>query len=384
MAKSRGEVQMAAVAASKFHFEILTTSTGGARRGRVHTTRGTFETPVFMPVGTRGTIKAALVGQIAEIGFEVILGNTYHLMLRPGAEVVASFGSLHGFTGWKRHMLTDSGGFQVMSLGAEYSEQGARFRSIYDGSVHTVTPEEAVTLQELIGADIQMVLDVCTMLPAPRDRVERALELTHQWAKRARSSKSRPDQAQFGIVQGGGELDLRALSAKFIADLDFEGHAIGGLAVGESRGEMLAAIEASVEHLPEGKVRYLMGVGDPVGMLEAIARGVDMFDCVAPSRIARHGQAMTFAGKLHMKNLRYQRDERPIEDGCPCAACAGYPRGLVRHLLNVGEPTAGMLLTLHNLTFMHRLVQRARTAIVDGTLGAVIAEVRSAWDAGPD
>ena len=375
---------MAAVAARKFEFEILATAAGGARRGRVHTSRGSYETPVFMPVGTRGTIKAALVGQVAEIGFEVILGNTYHLMLRPGAGVVASFGSLHGFTGWKRHMLTDSGGFQVMSLGAEYSEQGARFRSIYDGSVHTVTPEEAVALQELIGADIQMVLDVCTMLPASRDKVERALELTHQWAKRARAAKSRQDQAQFGIVQGGGELDLRAESAKFISDLDFEGHAIGGLAVGESRDEMLAAIDASVEYLPDAKVRYLMGVGDPVGMLEAIARGVDMFDCVAPSRIARHGQAMTFEGKLHMKNLRYQRDEGPIEEGCPCPACAGYPRGLVRHLLNVGEPTAGTLLTLHNLTFMHRLIERARAGIVDGSLGALVAEVRGAWDVRPD
>ena len=371
------------VAARMFEFEVLATASG-ARRGRVQTGRGSYETPVYMPVGTRGTIKAALSGQVAEIGFEVVLGNTYHLMLRPGAEVVASFGSLHGFTGWKRHMLTDSGGFQVMSLGAEYSERGARFRSIYDGSIHTVTPEQAVELQELIGADIQMVLDVCTMLPASRDKVERAMELTHQWARRARAVKSRDDQAQFGIVQGGGERDLRAESAKFVADLDFEGHAIGGLAVGESRDEMLAAIEASVEHLPDSKVRYLMGVGDPVGMLEAIARGVDMFDCVAPSRIARHGQAMTFAGKLHLKNLRFQRDDGPIEQGCPCPACAQYPRGLIRHLLNVGEPTAGTLLTLHNLTFMHRLIAGAREAIVAGRLGDLISDVRSAWEPAPN
>ena len=372
-----------AVAARKFEFEVLAAS-AGARRGRVHTGRGSYETPVFMPVGTRGTIKAALVGQVAEIGFEVILGNTYHLMLRPGADVVGAFGSLHRFTGWKRHMLTDSGGFQVMSLGAEYSENGARFRSIYDGSTHTVTPEEAVELQELIGGDIQMVLDVCTMLPASRDKVERALELTHQWARRARAAKSRDEQAQFGIVQGGGELDLRAESAKFIADLGFEGHAIGGLAVGETREEMLAAIEASVEHLPDAKVRYLMGVGDPIGMLEAISRGVDMFDCVAPSRIARHGQAMTFEGKLHMKNLCYQRDPGPIEEGCPCPACAEYPRGLIRHLLNVGEPTAGTLLTLHNLTFMHRLIAKARDAIVAGTLGDLISDVRIAWESAPN
>ena len=368
-----------ATAAEKFSFTQIATD-GDARRGVVSTPRGSFQTPLFMPVGTRGTIKAALATQIAEIGFEVILGNTYHLMLRPGAEVISSYGSLHSFVGWKKHMLTDSGGFQVMSLGAKYNENGATFKSVYDGSTHSVTPEFAVELQELIGADIQMALDVCTMLPAPRETILEAMELTHRWAKRARNAKSRSDQALFGIVQGGTELDLRIESAKVISDLDFEGHAIGGLAVGEERGEMLAALEGSLEHLPKQKVRYLMGVGDPIGMLESIARGVDMFDCVAPSRIARHGQAMTFSGKLHMKNLKYQRDLDPIEMGCPCVACQNFPRGLIRHLVSVGEPTGGSLLTLHNLTFMKRLIDSARDAIVDGSLRKLIGSIHDAWD----
>ena len=332
-----------------------------------------------MPVGTRGTIKAAMASQVAEIGFEVILGNTYHLMLRPGVEVVKSFGSLHAFTGWPGHMLTDSGGFQIMSLDASYTEEGASFKSIYDGSRLTVTPESAVELQEKIGADIQMVLDVCTMLPAERSRIEYAMDLTHRWAERARKAKRSVTQAQFGIVQGGVELDLRARSAEIIAGLGFEGHGIGGLAVGESRPDMLAAVEVSVAGLPETKPRYLMGVGDPLGMVESIARGVDMFDCVAPSRIARHGQAMTFAGKLHMRNLRFATDDGPIEPDCPCPACRQFPRGLIRHLLQVGEPTAGTLLTLHNLTFMHRLVAKARTAIEQGSLQGLVESVRQVW-----
>ncbi len=364
--------------ADKFHF-AATSSDSGARTGTVTTSRGSFRTPVFMPVGTRGTIKAALATQIASIGYEVILGNTYHLMLRPGAEVVESFGSLHGFTGWPGHMLTDSGGFQVMSLGAKFSESGATFRSVYDGSTHTVSPERAVELQEMIGADIQMVLDVCSMLPASRDQIKTAMDLTHRWALRARQAKSRSDQAQFGIVQGGIELDYRAESAKCVVDMDFEGYAIGGLAVGEGRAEMLRAIDATIEHLPQTRVRYLMGVGDPIGVLEAISRGVDMFDCVTPSRIARHGTAMTFAGKLHLKNLAYQRDQGPIEKGCPCEACLNYPRGLIRHLVTVGEPTGGSLLTLHNLTFMHRLIDAARVAIRDGSLAKLVSSIRDSW-----
>ncbi len=361
-----------------FRLEIAKADSG-ARRGQVFTARGTFQTPVFMPVGTRGTIKAALVTQVAAIGYEVILGNTYHLMLRPGAEVIKSFGSLHAFTGWHGHMLTDSGGFQVMSLGAKYSESGATFRSVYDGSSHTVTPEAAVELQEMIGADMQMVLDVCTMLPASRETIKDAAELTHRWAERARRAKTRSDQAQLGIVQGGTELDLRRESAKYLEQLDFEGYAIGGLAVGESREEMLRALDAALEHLPTAKVRYLMGVGDPIGILEAISRGVDMFDCVAPSRMARHGTAMTFAGKLHLKNLVYQRDQDPIEKDCPCEACQNYPRGLIRHLVTVGEPTGGSLLTLHNLTFMHRLIEKARKAIDDGSLAKLVSSTRDSW-----
>ncbi|KJF16875.1 tRNA guanosine(34) transglycosylase Tgt [Acidithrix ferrooxidans] len=351
----------------------------GSRRGTVKLNRGSFSTPIFMPVGTRGTIKAAIANDIAAIGFEVILGNTYHLMLRPGVEVIDALGGLGRFSGWKRSMLTDSGGFQVMSLGATFSDGGATFRSIYDGSIHDVTPEKAVWLQEMIGADIAMVLDVCTNLPASRDEIKRAMDLTHSWALRARFAKHRQDQAQFGIVQGGSEVDLRSESAKFISDVGFEGIALGGLAVGESRDDMLRAIDAVVPHLPPDKPRYLMGVGDPIGVVEAIARGIDMFDCVAPSRVARHGVAMTFSGKMHMRNQKYVRDESPIEPGCPCVACANFPRALIRHLVSVGEPTGGSLLTLHNLTFMYRLIEGSRNAISTKTLGEYIKSIYAAW-----
>ncbi len=363
---------------SSFKFSISSASES-ARVGRFVGPRDSFTTPVFMPVGTRGTIKAVLATQIEQIGFEVVLGNTYHLMLRPGVETIQSLGGLHGFTGWKRNMLTDSGGYQVMSLGATYSDKGAVFRSIYDGSIHEVTPERATLLQENIGADIAMVLDVCTNLPAGRDEVARAMELTHSWAKRARSAKTRNDQAQFGIVQGGVEQDLRRESAQFISSIGFEGLAIGGLAVGESREAMLESIDSVMKDLPTDVPRYLMGVGDPIGVIEAISRGVDMFDCVAPSRVARHGQAMTFEGKLHLKNLKFARDSRPIEDDCPCVACQRFPRALIRHLVTVGEPSGGTLLTLHNLTFMYRLVERARQSIRSGTLNALAGSIRAAW-----
>lgn len=363
---------------SEFEFS-LTDVSGDARLGIFRTSRDSFKTPVFMPVGTRGTIKAALAPQIADIGFEIILGNTYHLMLRPGVEVIRSLGGLSGFTGWRRNMLTDSGGFQVMSLGATYSESGATFRSIYDGSTHHITPEDATNLQEAIGADIAMVLDVCTNLPASREEVARAMELTHRWAERARAARTRSDQAQFGIVQGGTELDLRKESADAIASMDFEGIAIGGLAVGESRDEMLAVLDAIMGRLPADKPKYLMGVGDPIGVVESIIRGVDMFDCVAPSRVARHGRAMTFQGNLHLKNLQYAKDPTPIEDDCPCVACQNFPKALIRHLVTVGEPTGGSLLTLHNLTFMYRLIERTRLAIASGSIDTFVGLIRDAW-----
>ena len=363
---------------SILNFEQLNTY-GSARNAVVTIGSKSYRTPVFMPVGTRGTIKAATARDVAEIGFDVVLGNTYHLMLRPGSKVIQSLGGLHGFTGWNRLMLTDSGGFQVMSLGAKFDEGGFHFKSIYDGANIYLTPEDAVLTQEEIGADIAMVLDVCTNLPATRDQLQRAMDLTHSWAKRSRAAKVRDDQAQFGIVQGGSEDDLRRESAQAIVDIGFEGYAIGGLAVGESRDDMLRSIEASTPFLPDDRPRYLMGVGDPIGVVESIARGVDMFDCVAPSRLARHGGALTFQGKLHVKNKKYEVSDAPIEDGCPCLACKHFPLALIRHLLLVGEATAGTLLTIHNLTFMYRLVDGARTAISENSLDRYVANIRNAF-----
>ncbi|MDA8196590.1 MAG: tRNA guanosine(34) transglycosylase Tgt [Actinomycetota bacterium] len=359
-------------------FDVVEES-DSARNGVVTIGSKSYQTPVFMPVGTRGTIKAATAKDVADIGFDVVLGNTYHLMLRPGSKVIQSIGGLHKFAGWDRLMLTDSGGFQVMSLGAKFDEGGVRFKSIYDGANVYLTPEGAVTTQEEIGADIAMVLDVCTNLPATRDQLQRAMDLTHAWAKRARSAKSREDQAQFGIVQGGSEDDLRQVSAQAIVDIGFEGYAIGGLAVGESREDMLRSIESTTPFLPNDRPRYLMGVGDPVGVVESIARGVDMFDCVAPSRLARHGGALTFQGKVHVKNKKYEEADEPIEMGCPCLACQRFPIALIRHLLLVGESTAGTLLTIHNLTFMHRLVAGARSAIREKSLDRYVTTIRSAY-----
>ena len=360
------------------NFEVAHYS-GSARNGVVTIGSKSYKTPVFMPVGTRGTIKAATAIDVSDIGFEVILGNTYHLMLRPGSKVIQSLGGLHKFTGWNRLMLTDSGGFQVMSLGAKFDDGGVHFKSIYDGANIYLTPEDAVQIQEEIGADIAMVLDVCTNLPATRDQLQRAMDLTHSWAKRARAAKTRHDQAQFGIVQGGSEDDLRVESAQAIVDVGFEGYAIGGLAVGESREDMLKAIEATTPLLPYDRPRYLMGVGDPIGVVEAIARGVDMFDCVAPSRLARHGGALTFNGKVHVKNKKYEVSDSPIEEGCPCMACRQFPLALIRHLMLVGESTAGTLLTIHNLTFMHRLIEGARDAIRENSLDHYVTTIRSAF-----
>ncbi len=360
------------------NFEVLNQS-GSARNAMVTIGSKSFRTPVFMPVGTRGTIKAATARDVSDIGFDVILGNTYHLMLRPGSKVIQSLGGLHRFTGWDSLMLTDSGGFQVMSLGAKFDDGGVHFKSIYDGANIYLTPEGAVETQEEIGADIAMVLDVCTNLPATRDQLQRAMDLTHLWAKRARSAKYRNDQAQFGIVQGGSEDDLRQESAQAIVDIGFEGYAIGGLAVGESREDMLRSIESTTPYLPDDRPRYLMGVGDPIGVVESIARGVDMFDCVAPSRLARHGGALTFQGKLHVKNKKFESSGAPIEVGCPCLACQRFPLALIRHLLLVGEATAGTLLTIHNLTFMYRLVEGARNAISENSLDRYVENIRSAF-----
>ncbi len=357
---------------------------GRARTGSITTARGTIRTPVFMPVGTRGTVRTLSSADLEDLGAEIILGNTYHLMLRPGADLVAEMGDLHGFSSWNRHLLTDSGGYQVFSLGPKVTDEGATFRSTYDGSEHTLTPESAVAVQQLLGADIQMVLDVCPALPSTPTIVRAAVERTALWAGRAREAQ-RPAreagsaQALFGIVQGGVDPELRAESAARTVEIGFDGFGIGGLSVGEPRDEMLPALDATTAALPTDQPRYLMGVGDPIGIIEGIALGVDMFDCVLPTRLARHGGILTDAGRMNLRNAKHARDPGPLDEHCSCAVCARWSRAYLRHLLQVQEPTAGRLLTLHNVHWTLRLVERARDAIATGTLAALRAEIAAAW-----
>lgn len=357
-------------------YELLATD-GAARRGRVHTARGSYETPVFMPVGTKGAIVHLDATDYERLGAEIVLGNTYHLMLKPGADVIERFGGLHGFTTWDGHMLTDSGGFQVMSLSPKIDDDGVTFTSVYDGSKARLTPESATRVQEQIGADIAMVLDICPALPSTDRQVRQAMETTHRWAERARAAHQRPDQAQFGIVQGGIDPDLRLESASVLADLDFPGYGIGGLSVGETRDEMLPALEAALSRLPEDRPRYLMGVGDPISIVEAIALGVDQFDCVLPTRLARHGTILTSTGKLNLRNAKFEGDPEPLDERNPFSN--RFSRGYLRHLLKVKEPTGPRILTLHNLWYLLDLVERTRTAIEQGTLSQVRAEVAEYW-----
>lgn len=362
--------------------EVIATD-GPARATRVMTERGTFETPCFMPVGTRGAVKLLDASDLDALGPGVVLANTYHLMLRPGAETVAHLGGLPGFTGWDGLFLTDSGGFQVFSLSPRVDDDGVTFKSTYDGSSHRLTPESAVAVQELLGADIQMALDVCCGLPAPDEEVRLAASRTLEWAARARSSHRRSDQSLFGIVQGGVSRDLRAEHASSIAALDFDGYGIGGLSVGEPREEMLPSLAAALAELPVRRLRYLMGVGDPVSIVEAVALGVDMFDCVLPTRLARHGTALTSNGKVQLKAAKWAREDGPVDPGCPCPVCARHCAGYIRHLLLVGEPTAGRLLTVHNLSWILELTNNARRSIMDGTLSSLRSQVSAAWNTGP-
>jgi queuine tRNA-ribosyltransferase len=352
---------------------------GAARAGVATTARGPYRTPCFMPVGTRGAVKHLSAADYDALGAEVVLGNTYHLMLRPGADTVARFGGLGPFTGWDGLTLTDSGGFQVFSLEPQVDDDGVTFRSVYDGSSHRLTPETAVATQELLGADIQMALDVCPPLPSPRHVVELAVARTAAWAARARPAHRRDDQALFGIVQGGTDDALRVESAKRTVELDFDGYGIGGLSVGERRAEMLAALDAAIAHLPADRPRYLMGVGDPAGLIEAIAAGVDQFDCVMQTRLGRHGTALTASGKLHVKAARHGGEDEPLDRTCRCAVCARHSRGYLRHLFAVGEPTARRLVTLHNLAWTFDLLDRARAAIAAGTLAGLRAEILAVW-----
>jgi queuine tRNA-ribosyltransferase len=360
----------------------ITARLGAARTGIATTARGRFGIPCFMPVGTRGVVRALDAVDLAALGAEVVLGNTYHLMLRPGADVVGALGGLHRFSGWDGHMLTDSGGFQVHSLQSRVDDRGVTFRSVYDGSTVRLTPESAVAVQEELGADVQMVLDVCTGLPATRAELALAADRTAAWARRARDAHRRSaDQSLFGIVQGGVDEELRVKSARATVAVDFDGYALGGLSVGEPRPEMLRVLDVTVPLLPAGRLRYLMGVGDPVGIVESVARGVDLFDCVAPTRAARHGTAWTWGGKVSLRAAANAALDAPIEKGCRCPTCGRWSRGYLRHLLAVGEPTAMRLVSLHNLAFMFDLVNRIRAAVTDGTLPALREELAGAWGA---
>lgn len=352
---------------------------GSARTGTAHTANGSYRTPLFMPVGTRGAIKYLSATDYAELGAEIVLGNTYHLMLRPGAELVAEMGGLARFAGWDGLTLTDSGGFQIFSLDPRVDDDGATFRSTYDGSLHRFTPEDAVRTQELLGADIQMVLDVCPPLPSPPAVIRTAVERSAAWAERCRAAHQRPDQALFGIVQGGISETMRAESAQRTAALDFDGYGIGGLSVGETREEMLPALAAALAELPEDRPRYLMGVGDPASLIEAVNLGVDQFDCVMQTRLGRHGTALTHTGKVNLKRNEFATSQDPIDADCPCWVCARHTRGYLRHLFKVGEPTAARLVSVHNVAWTIDLMHRMRAAIADGTFQQLRAAVMAVW-----
>lgn len=347
---------------------------GLARRGRIGTAHGTVETPAFMPIGTAGTVKAMMPQSVAETGAEMILGNTYHLMLRPGAERVATLGGLHKFMNWPRPILTDSGGFQVFSLAEmrKIDEDGVTFKSHIDGSMHRFTPEKSIEIQQNLGADIIMAFDECAP-PYNREYNQRAVRRTHAWAERSLAAKTRPDQALFGIVQGGVFPDLREQSAEFIASLGFPGHAIGGLSVGETKEEMNAMLEVVNAILPEEKPRYLMGVGSPEDLINGIQRGVDIFDCVLPTRLARHTAAMTRTGRINLMNKINARDPRPIDEDCGCYTCRNFSRAYLRHLIIAKEMLASTLISIHNLYSLLQLVRDARQAILDGTFDAFAA-----------
>lgn len=360
------------------HFEASATD-GAARAGTASTTNGSYTTPLFMPVGTRGAIKYLSAADYERLGAQIVLGNTYHMMLRPGSELVAKFGGLGKFSGWGGLTLTDSGGFQVFSLDPEVDDDGVTFKSTYDGSTIRFTPEDAVRVQEELGADIQMVLDQCPPLPSTPDVVRTALERTIAWAQRAKDAHTRTDQSLFGIVQGGISNAMRAESAKRTVEIGFDGYGIGGLSVGETREQMLPALAAAIEHLPTDRPRYLMGVGDPASLVEAVGLGVDQFDCVMQTRLGRHGTAFTSTGRFQAKAARNAELDEPLDPTCPCEVCARHSRGYIRHLLQVGEPTASRLLSIHNIAWTIDLMDRMRTAITEGTFDSMRRDVLAVW-----
>ncbi len=359
---------------------------GAARLGEITTSRGTIRTPAFMPVGTAGTVKAMFAETVKSTGADVILGNTYHLMLRPGAERVAKLGGLHRFMGWPGPILTDSGGFQVMSLSQlrKISEDGVTFQSHIDGSSHHLTPERSIEIQTLLGADIQMQFDECTPFPASWEEARYSMELSLRWAERSQNAFARiagSHQALFGIVQGGVFEDLRARSADALVAMDFQGYAIGGLAVGEGPALMLKTLRETVPLLPVQKPRYLMGVGTPADLVSAIARGVDMFDCVMPTRSGRHGQAFTWSGKINLRNAAHAEDPRPLDETSTCPAARDYSRAYLHHLFKAGEILGAMLLSWANIHFYQQLMAEARAAIAEGRFSAFSERLSAAYPA---
>ncbi|MFL5339988.1 MAG: tRNA guanosine(34) transglycosylase Tgt [Gemmataceae bacterium] len=343
----------------------LTETDGAARVGLLTTPHGTVETPMFMPIGTRATVKGVTPDQLAAAGARIVLGNTYHLALRPGDEIIRDLGGLHTFMAWPGPILTDSGGYQVFSLGdlRKITDEGAVFRSHIDGKVLELTPERAVAIQENLGADIAMCLDECPATNADAELLRRAAQRSTLWAARCRDAHRRPDQALFGIVQGGLDLDLRRGCAEDLAKLDFPGYALGGFSVGESPEQMHAALPACASFLPADKPRYLMGVGRPVDILAAVAAGIDLFDCVLPTRNGRNASAFTFAGTLRLRNAKHRRDPAPLEADCPCYACRHFSRAYLHHLFHVEEMLGPTLLSIHNIAFYLRLMAQIRSAI---------------------
>ncbi len=355
----------------------------GARAGVVHTPHGSFETPIFMPVGTQASVKGVSPDELKDLGAGIILSNTYHLFLRPGMELIREAGGLHKFMHWDRAILTDSGGFQVFSLGPlrKITEEGVTFRSHIDGSKKFLSPEVSMQVQMCLGSDIVMAFDECVPYPADYEYAKRSTERTQRWAERCQRAMTAPQQGLFGIVQGGMYKELRRWHAARLVEMDLPGYAVGGLSVGEPPELMYEMLSYSTSLLPEDKPRYLMGVGTPDHLVEGVARGIDMFDCVYPTRVARNGMAMTWSGRLVMKNANLEHDHRVIEEGCGCYACRnGYTRAYIRHLVRAGEIFGLRLLSLHNLYFLEEFVRRMRAAIIEGRFGSFRSEFLAGYD----
>ena len=362
-------------------FEPLAVDAGSpARVGRLHTPHGSLETPAFMPVGTQGTIKGLTPSMVHDAGARMILANTYHLALRPTAEVVQTLGGLHRFMNWDGPILTDSGGFQAFSLAgtSKLTEHGVKFRSHIDGRLLELTPESAVTIQETLGADVIMCLDECPALPAEKPAIASAVARTIRWAQRCKDAHTRADLSLFGIVQGASHEDLRAECAEALVAMDFDGYAIGGVSVGESREDVRKALELTTPLLPANKPRYLMGVGRPQDIIDAVATGIDVFDCVLPTRNGRNATCLTAKGQVRMRNAIHKTDTRPIEEGCDCLACRSFSRGYIRHLFIANEMLGPILASIHNLAYLHRLTRQIREAILDGRFVPFRAETLEA------